>query len=128
MDILYLVTLLTVKHFFADFTPLQTHYMLKNKGIYGHWGGISHAGVHTIFSLLILVIASSMYADSKLLLALYLCAGEFIVHYHMDWFKEKLGKIKGWTMTDYQYWILFGVDQLVHHVTYIVMIWFFCLY
>lgn len=125
MEILYnlmaLVTVLTIKHFLADFTPLQTHYMLANKGKYGHWGGISHSGIHALLSFVVLFVSTEMSFDI-LRTILYLSVGEFLVHYHMDWFKENYNRMNGWKSTDYQFWILFGVDQLVHHLTYVAMI------
>ena len=121
LNLMALVTLLTIKHFFADFTPLQTHYMLANKGFYGHWGGISHAGIHALLSLILLFLSTNMTTENFIVI-LYLSVGEFLVHYHMDWFKEKYNRTKGWKMTDYQFWVLFGIDQLVHHLTYVAMI------
>jgi len=123
--VLYLVTLLMIKHFLGDFTPLQNHYMLANKGIYGHWGGISHAGVHTILSFVVLFMASTGFTEIRLGFIFYICVGEFLIHYHMDWFKEFLIRVKKWRNTDYQYWLLFGADQLVHHLTYIAMIFIY---
>jgi len=54
------------------------------------------------------------------LLALGISVLEFIVHYHMDWFKMSLNKKKGWTATTHnEFWILTGFDQFVHSMTYI---------
>lgn len=53
-DIILMIALLFTKHFIIDF-PLQTKYQWSNKGIYGHPGGILHAGLHgigTFFTLL----------------------------------------------------------------------------
>ncbi|NQU67192.1 MAG: DUF3307 domain-containing protein [Candidatus Marinimicrobia bacterium] len=127
MEVLYLVTILTIKHFLADFTPLQTHYMLANKGTYGHWGGISHAGVHAILSIIVLVIASIGFAEIRWAMIFCICIGEFFIHYHMDWFKEYVCRVKEWKSTDYPFWGLFGIDQLVHHLTYIAMIWVYAI-
>ena len=121
MEILFLVTILTIKHFLADFTPLQTHYMLANKGIYGHWGGISHAGVHVILSFVVLIMSAVGFAEIRWSMVTVICVGEFVIHYHMEWLKEYLCRTMKWKSTDYQYCILFGTEQVGHHLTYIAM-------
>ena len=42
--------LFEAKHFLCDFV-LQSAYQYRNKGIYGHPGGILHAGLHGLGSL-----------------------------------------------------------------------------
>jgi len=50
-----LLLALTVKHFIVDF-PLQAHpYQYKNKGTYGHPGGLLHSGLHLVGTLLFLL-------------------------------------------------------------------------
>ena len=44
------LALLQAKHFLFDFV-FQTPYQLKNKGTYGHPGGLLHAGLHAAGSL-----------------------------------------------------------------------------
>jgi hypothetical protein len=41
-----------VKHLVCDF-PLQRAYQYKNKGIYGHPGGVLHAWIHAVGTLVI---------------------------------------------------------------------------
>ena len=110
--------LFQLKHFIFDF-PLQTRYQLRNKGIYGHPGGILHAGLHVLGS-----IPAIMIVAPPLWLAALLLAGEFGVHYHMDWTKEQVLKKFGWTSRDYGFWQALGFDQMVHHLTYISMAYF----
>ena len=40
--LLAVLVVLQIKHFICDY-PLQTAYQLRNKGTYGHPGGIIHA-------------------------------------------------------------------------------------
>lgn len=47
MMLTLLIFLLFTKHFIVDF-PLQWEYQWKNKGTYGHPGGIIHAALHGI--------------------------------------------------------------------------------
>ena len=113
MTILILLTLLTVKHFIFDFL-YQPPYQWQNKGTYGHPGGLIHSGQHAWATLMILLFFITP------ILAVILAFLEFIIHYHMDWFKMNYNKMKGWTATTHnEFWILLGVDQLVHSLTYI---------
>lgn len=105
-----------LKHLVCDFM-IQTRYQVENKGFYGGPGGIIHAGLHTAFSfpvLLILTQSASLMVPALLF--------EFLVHYHMDWSKARLVRLKGWNTQDQLYWVAFGVDQFVHQATYIAMI------
>jgi hypothetical protein len=49
-------------------------------------------------------------------------AGEFVVHYHLDWSKEQLIKRFKLTQSDPWFWYLFGLDQLGHMLTYVAII------
>lgn len=110
-----LMLLLTIKHFICDFV-YQPPYMWQNKGTYGHPGGIIHSGFHAVVTLLILLFFAHP------LTAVGLAIGEFIVHYHMDWFKMWYNKRKGWGATTHnEFWVFLGVDQLVHYLTYIAI-------
>ena len=114
---LLLLTLLTLKHFVADFL-YQPPYQWQNKGTYGHPGGIIHSGQHAVATLLILLFFVSPFV------AVLLAGVEFLVHYHMDWFKMNYNARKGWTATTHnEFWILLGVDQLVHALTYIGIVY-----
>jgi hypothetical protein len=112
-----LMFLLTIKHFIFDFV-FQPPYMWQNKGTYGHPGGIFHAYAHALATFWILILAASVAGPTALALAI----GEFMIHYHMDWFKMWYNKKKGWGPTTHnEFWIFLGVDQLVHYLTYIAI-------
>jgi hypothetical protein len=104
------------KHFICDFV-IQTTYQVRTKGIYGHPGGFIHSGLHALTSIPAILV----WAPSWRLMAV-LVGGEFLIHYHMDWLKEQINKRKHWTVTDGWYWHLFGIDQLVHQLTYVAML------
>lgn len=113
-----LLLALNTKHLIFDFL-IQPPYMWKNKGTYGHFGGILHSGIHAVATLGILIAF-----NITLPLAILLAFGEFIIHYHMDWFKMWYGKLKGYTATTHEeFWWWMGIDQFVHAVTYIAMVW-----
>lgn len=110
---MWLIFLLTIKHFVFDFL-YQPPYMWQNKGTYGHWGGIAHSGLHALATLGILLFFTTPF------MAICLSILEFTIHYHMDWFKMNYNKRMGWSpSTHNQFWILLGIDQLIHSLTYI---------
>ncbi len=105
------------KHAVADFF-LQTNYQYLNKGIYGHPGGIIHAGIHTALTPLVYLVL----APSSLLLVGGLAVGEFLAHYHIDWLKEQIVRGGGWTAQDRGFWYALGTDQFVHGLTYLLIV------
>ena len=112
--VLILLALLGIKHFIADFL-MQYDYMLREKGIYGATGGVHHSLVHASFTFLILVFFCS---NANTIIALSFA--DFVLHYHIDYFKQQL--IKGLTSADHMFWVWFGGDQALHYLTYIGII------
>lgn len=110
---LFLMVLFQVKHLLADFI-LQSSWMVRTKGIYGHMGGICHSGIHALLSAWILFIAQ---LDATWVLAIAL--GEFVVHYHLDWFKDRETRKYGYTAMQKGFWTLAGLDQFAHQLTYV---------
>jgi len=110
-------TILVMKHTLADFF-LQTPYQVFNKGRYGHPGGILHAAIHVVLTLPVFLVLAP---PSALVVGLII-VGEFLVHYHVDWLKEKAVKRFGWTVDEAGFWRALGVDQLLHLLTYIAII------
>lgn len=104
--------LFQLKHCLFDYT-FQTAYQLRNKGTYGHPGGLLHSGLQALGSIPAILVAG----PPHWLLAL-LVGGEFLVHYHVDWTKERIVKSHGWTSADYGFWQALGIDQMIHHLTY----------
>jgi len=110
-----LLALFGIKHFLADFL-MQFEYMLKEKGIYGATGGIHHALLHASFTFLILVFFCH---NGNEIIAL--AAVDFFIHYHVDFYKQQLNKHL--TTADRRFWILLGLDQALHYLTYIGIIY-----
>jgi len=52
------LALFEVKHFLCDFV-LQTAYLYRHKGIYGHPAGFIHAGLHALNSLPAMLLIGS---------------------------------------------------------------------
>ena len=108
---------LSLKHTIGDYV-LQTPYQYLNKGIYGHPGGLVHSALHALLTLPVFLILP----PSSALLAFAIVAGEFVIHYHLDWSKEQLVKKYKLTQSNPRFWHLFGLDQLGHMVTYVAII------
>lgn len=107
--------ILQVKHFLADFV-LQTPRMIHEKGIYGASHGIYHSLVHAAGTLLAFVWLHPI-------IGLATAFFDFLFHYHIDWFKTKINDHYKLTVKDSAFWAGFGVDQLAHQLTYILLIW-----
>ena len=74
---------LLVKHFICDF-PLQANpWLYHNKGTYLYLGGIAHAGIHGLGTILVL---AGVVGSAALMYALI----DTLVHYHIDWAKMNL--------------------------------------
>ena len=109
---------LFIKHFICDF-PLQAFpWIYRNKGTYLHPGGIVHAGLHGIGTLLVL----APFVGSA---ALIYATIDLLVHYHIDWAKMNLTRhydLK--PETSERFWLLLGFDQLLHHLTYFAIVYY----
>lgn len=114
---LLLLLLFSVKHFIVDFL-LQKPYQWMNKGTYGHPGGILHSGLHGIATAGLL----AFFVDP---MTAFLCGlADCVIHYHIDWAKMNLNSRMGWTATTHEeFWFLLGLDQLLHSLTYVFIIW-----
>lgn len=115
--LLLLLILFQIKHLLADFV-WQSSWMVQTKGIYGHMGGICHAGMHAGLSLLILIFAAP-----SLMVAVLVAVGEWVVHYHLDWYKDRELKKHGYTALQKGFWALAGLDQFAHQLSYVGILW-----
>lgn len=112
-----LLVVFQIKHFIADF-PLQFPYMLRK--LSPGWEFVFplslHCSVHALLTLLItLLTVPSLW---------YLSVLDFIIHFVMDRIKSGpryLGRFNDVHRSPY--WIAFGFDQMVHHLTHFWIIW-----
>lgn len=109
--------LFQVKHYLADF-QWQSVWMIETKGQYGHRGGLAHAGLHGALSLPVLVTVAGWMP----LLFAGLILAEFILHYHIDWFKAGVVTRRNLDEHDSAYWHLLGMDQAAHQLTYLAIL------
>lgn len=114
---LMVMALLLIKHYLFDFV-FQSRFQLTTKHIYGHPGGLLHAGLHVLGTApAFLLITPSVGGGAAIL------AAEFAAHYHIDWAKDQLLRRAGWGYGDGRYWAVFGLDQLVHGLVYVAIVW-----
>jgi hypothetical protein len=109
---------LLAKHAVADFF-LQTPFIYSQKGTYGAPGGVLHAFTHIILTLPVFLL----FPAGSAALAFTLLTAEFVVHYHIDWMKEQVVRHYGWKFADRQYWCALGLDQFLHGLTYVAILW-----
>lgn len=113
------ITYLLVKHAVADFI-LQSDGIFRQKGHYGAPGGLLHALIH----ILLTAPVFWLFPGGSVALASELLAAEFVLHYHIDWLKQQLVARSGWTPKNAAFWWALGIDQLLHGLTYVAILWF----
>jgi hypothetical protein len=113
LSVIGLLALLQVKHAICD-GPLQTAYMVSQKGFYGKPGGFAHAGIHGLGSL-----AAFLIFGMAVLPALGLALTDAVIHYHVDFTKERWVRQTGWKTDRPYFWWALQADQLAHHLTYL---------
>ena len=112
---LLLLTMLEVKHLLFDFV-FQSLYHVRNKGTYGHPGGLAHSGLHVLGTSAALALVAP-----RLSLAVAILAGEFVIHYHVDWGKEQIMRRRD-GVQDAFFWRMMGLDQFLHQLTYVAIV------
>ena len=116
--VIILLALFGIKHFVCDFL-LQYPHMVAQKGTYGARGGIEHAFIHALGTVIVLFIALPWDPFVHFVALVFgLCDG--LIHYHIDWTKQRLNR--GLTTADRMFWVWFGADQTLHYLTYIAII------
>lgn len=106
--------LLFVKHWIADFV-IQSDWQVSQKGIYGAWGGIIHSGIHGLMTTIILCFFLP-YIYGAILIGVF----DALVHYHTDFVKARFGEKDP---SNPRFWIHLGLDQLIHALFYIWLVW-----
>jgi hypothetical protein len=114
--ILVSMLIFQIKHFLCDFA-LQSSNQIRNKGVYLHPAGLTHAGLHALGSVPAILVLT--HAPLPVIVLPLL---EFAFHYHTDWGKVRLHSHLRLNDQNTLYWIIFGGDQLIHQLTYIAMI------
>lgn len=117
-----LLALLFIKHFLCDF-PLQTSWMLR-KGAKKGWilPLTAHAAIHGWATFMILIFMT-VAADPAF--ALLMGFADFAVHWMIDYWKARKAKAD---FNSRAFWNYLGLDQLLHNLTYLAIIFWYSLY
>lgn len=116
MDILFLIMLLQIKHWYADF-KIQTYMQTVKKGVWLDPVGISHTVDH-IWGTLVALMIFNLFVPISAGLIVVAALAEGITHYIIDYAKVKYGCKDN---TKPLFWNQFGLDQLAHQTCYIIM-------
>jgi hypothetical protein len=116
MEILLLLLLLQIKHWYADFV-IQTYMQTVKKGVWLNPIGISHSVDHIWGTLTVLLILN-FFVPISVWIILIIALAEGIIHYFIDFVKVKYGCKDN---TKPLFWNQFGMDQLAHQACYIVI-------
>lgn len=114
--LLILMCLLQIKHMLADYF-LQTKIMLDGRDQYLHIGRFLHAGVHAAGSLIAFLLVGAAFS-----FILPIVLAEWVIHFHIDWWKGRLTSGQKLTPADAAYWRASGIDQALHQLTYVAMV------
>lgn len=114
-----LLALLFIKHFLCDFY-WQTPYMLKKAAAKGwFWPLTLHVAVHAVVTFVIMLL----FTDAAF--ALIMFAAEFAIHWAIDYWKAQKAKAE---FNSRAFWNYLGLDQMLHNMTYLAMIFWYSLY
>lgn len=114
--LMFVLTLiaLEIKHWYIDFVN-QSDIEIAHKGIYLHWLGLKHSIKHGLATFAILYTITKF---DYLYFSLFLATLDFFIHYHIDWIKMNYANRDSRTS---EFWSHLGLDQLAHHISYIVI-------
>lgn len=119
MDIINLFVLFILKHLVCDFF-LQGPYQFLNKGKVGHPGGILHAAINGIGTMIVLAIGIPNCAFD---FAFGFGIIEMSVHYVLDLYKVCTNDYYKWKPeSSRNYWYSLGVDQTLHMLVYVIIV------
>lgn len=96
---------------------LQTKAMLDGRDQYLHMGRAMHAAVHAVLSIVCFLLVGA-----PLGFIVVLVVAEWVIHFHIDWWKGWLTSGRDLTPNDAAYWRASGVDQALHQLTYVAML------
>jgi hypothetical protein len=117
---LILIFLFILKHLVCDFFLQRNPYQFLNKGTFGHPGGLLHAGINGIGTMITLALILPVLPFTALLA---FGAVEFTTHYFIDFAKVNINNKMGWKPeSSGEYWISLGIDQALHWMIYLLII------
>lgn len=111
--VILLILGLQIKHFIADYL-LQFGWMISGKGSFSDVGGYVHAGFHIVGTAIVLLLGGV-----PLMMILLVLAGEFVIHYLLDFAKIHYSRNVSAQDQPHMFWALNGLDQMLHQMTYL---------
>lgn len=117
MFVLLILVGFQTKHFVADYL-LQPQWMIAGKSSLRKPGGYVHAGIHALGSLIVLLAAGIPMSISALLIP-----AEAVAHFLIDYGKALWSRTRPANVAAASYWAAHGADQLMHQITYALMIY-----
>lgn len=115
-EVLVVFILLQIKHLLIDWC-WQPEYEWRNKGTYGHLGGLRHAGKNAAGT------AACFLPFVPVPLAVFILLADFLLHYHIDWAKMNINRAMAWAANTHpQFWWLTGLDQALHQLCYVAWV------
>ena len=127
-QIFLLLIAFQIKHWVCDY-PLQTPYMLKKFQREGWvFPLFCHVRVHALFTLAISAVFLSMYSDmvvqDYLRLSVWMMLLDGLLHFIIDRIKAHPDMGGRWKADNPKFWWALGGDQMLHHLTHYVIIYF----
>ena len=122
MEILALLLLFQIKHWYADF-KIQTYMQTVKKGVWLDPVGISHTLDH-VWGTLVLLLIFSFFPPIGAVTMIAVAVIEGVYHYVIDYTKVKYGCKDN---TKPLFWNQFGLDQLAHQASYLAIAAVICL-
>ena len=113
--VLALAGAMVLKHYLADFV-LQGRWMARGKERARGWAMplFAHAGCHALLTLgMALAVAPRLW---------WVAGADLVAHAAIDRTKALVADRGGWGPGQAQYWRLLGLDQLLHHLTGLALI------
>lgn len=120
-----LIIFFQVKHFIADFV-LQNVWMLQKSR--PGWDFVPPLAIHCIVHAGITFVTALVVKPGEWGIAAGLCILDFAIHFTMDRIKagpRYLGRYND--VRGKAFWVSFGFDQMVHHLTHLYIAWFLTL-
>ncbi len=127
-SILFLLIVFQIKHLIVEFY-LQTPYMYENKGNAIGWVKplMAHAGMHAASTFIIIFIFTLIFINiniNGIQYHLFLLVGfslfDGTTHFIIDRWKATLQ----YSTTESKFWTSLGIDQILHHIVGIIIIYF----
>jgi hypothetical protein len=115
-----LLVLFILKHLICDFF-LQSSYQTAGKHKFLHPGGVLHAAIHGVGTMVVLAIAVPTIGLPAMI---WLGLADMFSHYAIDYMKTNGTAVFKLVPENHTYWTLFAIDQAIHWIMYVLFMFF----